>query len=257
MDSQENGPWHGKHEFIRKAKQHVICSMMSSNCSILSNQPYIEQILQKKKKKFTEDSVLLTFPLWYNLHPTCWCLPGTRKTCIFSASSMKKNGEHSQDLLHWNIQTALRGRWWDPYSVSRGKWGLEKSCACWCQNQGLNPGLSNATACCLHQDMWDFWLQPGDHLWQRNRTKLTVLGGAWTLTSPLWASVAAICEMGIWLALQSALVGIEKGQWNEIYKALSTAWNIQPFDKGETMVSSSAWWLFISLHLFPFSTACS
>lgn len=72
MDSQENGPWHGRHKFIRKAKQHVICSMMSSNCLILSNKPYIERILPKKKKKTcTEDSVLLTFPLWCYLHPTC------------------------------------------------------------------------------------------------------------------------------------------------------------------------------------------
>lgn len=66
-----------------------------------------------------------------------------------------------------------------------------------------------------------------------------------------------ICEMGIWLALQRILVGVEKGQWNEIYKVLSTAWNIQPLDKGETSVSSPTWWLFISLHPFPFSTVCS
>ena len=196
MDSQENGPWHGRHEFIRKAKQHVICSMMSSNCLILSNQPYIEQNLKKKMHRglcLAYISIVIQFASYL---PSCWCLPGTWKTCIFSASSMKKNWEHSQNLLHWNIQTALRGRWWDPYSVSRGKWGLEKSCACWCQNQGLNPGLSNATARCLHQDMWDFWLQPGDHLWQRNRAKLTAFHGAWTTTSPLWVSVAASVKWG-------------------------------------------------------------
>lgn len=198
MDSQENGPWHRRHKFIRKAKQHVICSMMSSNCLILSNKPYIEQILQKEKK--IHRGLCLAYisivTLFASYLPSCWCLPGASKPCIFSASSMKKNWEHSQDLLHWNIQTALRGRRWDPYSVSGRKWGLEKSCACWRQNQGLNPGLSNTTACCLHQDVWDFCLQPGDHLWQRIRAKLTAFHGAWTTTSPLWVSVAASVKWG-------------------------------------------------------------
>lgn len=95
----------------------------------------------------------------------------------------------------------------DPYSVS-----LEKLCACWCQNQDLNPGLFQYYS----------MLPPSKHVRilavaresslakKQNKDHCSSQGLDTYFTS--LSLGCCICEMGILLVLQRALVGVEKGQ---------------------------------------------